>query len=219
MKKILILILIIIISIFAYGEYKEYQRFHPKNVNYKASETIDLNYHDQTTVYNYNEAISTLNGFVITQWSANGIDVRNPEDDNTETQYAVNTYAKKLAKVKFFEAKLEQSNALKSKGFNNAEIKTIESENITPEDYNKRLESEKFKRLLIESFPKKNLIDGEKNAFVYEIQKLLVNKGFDIPVDGVYKNITSDALKAFEEKQQLFPDGKIDPITLEALLN
>ncbi len=219
MKKILILILIIIISIFAYGEYKEYQRFHPKNTDYKASEAIDLNYHDQTIVYDYNEAIYALNGFVITQWSANGIDVRSPENDNTETQYAVNTYAKKLAKVKFFESKLEQSKTLKDKGLSNTEIKTIESENITPEDYNKRLESAKFKRLLIESLPKKNLINGEKSAFIYEIQKLLIKKGFDIPLDGVYKNITSDALKAFEEKHQLFPDGKIDLITLETLLN
>ena len=48
--------------------------------------------------------------------------------------------------------------ALKDKGFNNTEIKTFESENITAEDYNKRQEAEKFKRLMIESFPKKNLI-------------------------------------------------------------
>ena len=219
MKKILILILIIIISIFAYSEYKEYQRFHPKNVAYKASEAIDLNYHDQTMVYSYNEAITALNGFVITQWSANSIDVRNPEDDDTETQYAVNMYTKKLAKVKFFEAKLEQSKTLKEKGFSNTKIKSIETEGITAEDYNARLKAEKFKRLLIESFPKKSLVNGQKNAFVYEIQKLLVKKGFDIPVDGVYKNITSDALKAFEEKNQLFPDGKIDPMTLDLLLN
>jgi hypothetical protein len=219
MKKILILILIVIISIFAYNQYKEYQRFHPKNLNYKASNSIDLNYHDQTVVYKYNEAIATLNGYTITQWSTNEIDVRNPENDDTETQYAVNTYAKKLAKVKFYEAKLEQSLKLKNEGLSNTDIKYIEEKGITKEAYTHSIETEKFRRLMLQELPKNNLVDGEKNAFVYQIQKLLVKKGFDIPVDGVYKNITSDALKAFEEKNQLFPDGKIDVMTLEALLN
>ena len=67
--------------------------------------------------------------------------------------------------------------------------------------------------------PKNTLFYGEKSAFVYELQKLLTKKGFDIPVDGVYQNITSDALKSFEEKNNLFPDGKVDLMTLKALLN
>jgi len=219
MKKILILILIVIVSIFVYNQYKEYQRFHPDNANYTVSEAIDLNYHDQTTLYKYNEAVESLNGYTITQWSANEIDVRSPENDDTETQYAVNVYAKKLAKVKYYEAKLEQSLKLKNEGLSNTDIKYIEEKGITKDTYTRSLKAKKYKQMMLQELPKNNLVDGEKNAFVYQIQKLLVKKGFDIPVDGVYKNITSDALKAFEEKNQLFPDGKIDVMTLEALLN
>lgn len=218
MKKILIFILTVIVLIFAYNEYKDYKRFHPKNSNYLANENIDLNYHDQSVVYDYNEAISTLNGFVITQWSTNEIDVRHPEDDDVQTQYAVEEYSKKLAKVKFYEAKLTQSKTLKNKGLNNTDIKSIETKGFSAKDHSHHIKSERFKEMMIKSLPKTNLIYQEKSAFVYEVQKLLVQKGFDIPVDGVYKSITSEALKDFEEKNQLFPDGKIDILTLDKLL-
>ncbi len=218
MKKILIFILTVVILIFAYNEYKDYKRFHPKNVNYLVNENIDLNYHDQSVVYDYNEAISALNGFVITQWSANEIDVRHPEDDDAQTQYAVSEYSKKLAKVKFYEAKLTQSKTLKSKGLNNVDIKNIESKGFSADKASNSIALEKFKEMMLKSIPKTNLIYQEKSAFVYEMQKLLVKKGFDIPVDGIYKSITSEALRNFEEKNQLFPDGKIDLLTLYKLL-
>jgi len=35
----------------------------------------------------------------------------------------------------------------------------------------------------------------------------------------MYKTITMDAVKNFEEKHNLFPDGKMDILTLNALLN
>lgn len=219
MKKILILILTVIVLIFAYNQYNEYQRFHPKNANYKTSDAIDINYHDQSTVYQYYEAVTSLNNYVTSQWSANEIDVKSPEKDDAETQLAVNNYSKKLAKVKFYEAILVQSKTLKNRGFNNTDIINIETKNISEEVYKKDLKAEHFKQIMIESLPKTNLRDGEKSAFVYEVQKLLIQKGYDIPLDGVYKTITSEAIKRFEEKQQLFPDGKIDRITLDLLLN
>ncbi|MEJ6792525.1 MAG: peptidoglycan-binding domain-containing protein [Lacinutrix sp.] len=54
---------------------------------------------------------------------------------------------------------------------------------------------------------------------MFELQKLLVKKGYSIPVDGVYESITSEALKSFEKKNNLYPDGKIDIMTLKALLD
>ncbi|MEP3837502.1 MAG: peptidoglycan-binding domain-containing protein [Algibacter sp.] len=59
---------------------------------------------------------------------------------------------------------------------------------------------------------------GQKSVFIFELQKLLVKNGFGIPVDGLYKAITRDAVQSFEEKNGLFPDGKVDLITFEALL-
>lgn len=219
MKKILFFIIAIIILMFAYSEYKEYQRFHPENANLKVSETIDVNYYNQEVVYNYYDALEAANNYMQMQWSANGIDVRSPEDDDEETALAVAEYGKKIAKLNYFKAVLEQSKTLKSKGLSNNDIKFFESEGVSIAEYNKTKAEEDFKKEILSMLPQKPLYSGEKSVFVYEMQKLLVKKGFDISVDGVYKNITSEALKSFEEKQNLFPDGKIDVITLKALLN
>ena len=60
---------------------------------------------------------------------------------------------------------------------------------------------------------------GEKSAFIYEVQKLLVKKGFDLELDGVYHTITRNAIIEFEKKRNLFPDGNLDVLTLDALLD
>ena len=59
---------------------------------------------------------------------------------------------------------------------------------------------------------------GDFNSFVYELQKILVKKGYNIPVDGLFRDITLKSIGAFEQKNGLFPDGKIDPVTLDYLL-
>ncbi|ULC59633.1 peptidoglycan-binding protein [Flaviramulus sp. BrNp1-15] len=218
MKKILITILVVIILIFAYSQYKDYQRFHPNNIDYKINETVDLDYYNQSVVYNYYDAVEALNGFVSMQWSANEIDVKSPEDDDRETQIAVNEYGKKLAKVKYYEAKLEQSKALKNKGFSNEDIKNYEAEGLTLQAYNDKLKAEKFRERLFSNLPEANLRNGQKSAFVYEIQKLLVNKGYKIELDGIFKNATINAIMDFEAKNNLFVDGQLDEMTLEALL-
>ena len=50
MKKLLIVLIMVIVLIFSYNQYKEYQRFHPDNFNYKSSENIDLEYYNQDVV-------------------------------------------------------------------------------------------------------------------------------------------------------------------------
>lgn len=219
MKKILIFILIVIVLIFAYGQYKDYQRFHPKNANITASKNIDLNYHNPSTVSNYFEAIEAANNYMQMQWSVNNIDVRSPENDDETTTLAVNQYGKKIAKVNFYKAILEQSQSLKKEGLNNSDIKLLESKNLSFSDLRKTETASKYKAMIKEMLPERTLYSGEKSAFIYEMQKLLVAKGFDIPIDGVYQKKTSDALKTFEEKNNLFPDGKIDAMSLDLLLN
>jgi peptidoglycan hydrolase-like protein with peptidoglycan-binding domain len=219
MKKILLFILAIIILMFTYSEYKEYQRFHPKNANMQPAETIDVNYHNHETVFNYFDALETANNYMQMQWSANGIDVRSPENDDEETTLAVTEYGKKVAKVNYYEAILEHSKTLKTEGFTNEDIKLFETKGVSIAEYEAAETEEKQKQLLLDMLPQKALYSGEKSAFIYEIQKLLVKKGYIISIDGNYQIITSEALKSFEEKNNLFPDGKIDVITLKALMN
>lgn len=53
---------------------------------------------------------------------------------------------------------------------------------------------------------------------VYELQKLLIAKGYGIPLDGVFKTATLEALRAFEVSKNLYPDGRLDALTLSFLL-
>ena len=219
MKKILIAILVLILLIFAYSQYKEYKRFHPNNSDYKANEKADLDYHDQSMVYNYHDAIEALNSFVSMQWSANGIDVKFPENDDRESQSAIREYGKKLAKVKYYEAKLKQSKRLKEEGFSNDDVKNYEVEGLTLENHNNNLKAKVIKEMFSRNVSKNGLQIGNTGALVFEIQKRLVSKGYNIEVDGVFHLETFEAIKAFEEKNNLFADGILDELTLNRLMH
>ena len=216
MKELIIFLLVIIAIIIGYGQYSQYQRFSLENYEYKAIKGIDLDYHDKPFLLDYYEAVEDLNNCVITQWSANGIDVRTPEGDDEETQAGVKIYTKKLANVKFYEGQLIQSSLLKAKGMTNQDVKSLEEDGVTMED--KLREAHKVKLITMFGDVSNTVKLGESSALVYEIQKLLKAKGLDVTVDGVFKSNTADAISAFETKNKLYADGKLDIFTLEALL-
>ena len=214
MKQIIILLLIIIASIIGYGKYSDYKRYNAPEVNYRTEAQIDVAYHDQVLLLNYNEAIEDLNSYVMLQWTANEIDVRTPEDDNLESKNAVEKYAKKLAKVRYYEAILENSLQLKEKGLSNTQIKFIEEKGIDIETYQRKLKYEKIKSLLTTNV---KLYNGSKNAIIYEVQKELNNKGYQLTIDGVYRIETLNAIKKFEESNNLLADGLLDELTVEMI--
>ena len=214
MKQIIILLLIIIASIIGYGKYSDYKRYNAPEVNYRTEAQIDVAYHDQVLLLNYNEAIENLNGYVMLQWTANEIDVRTPEDDNLESKNAVEKYAKKLAKVRYYEAILKNSLQLKEKGLSNTQIKFIQENGIDLETYQRKLKYEKIKSLLTTNI---KLYNGSKNAIIYEVQKELNNKGYQLTIDGVYRIETLNAIKKFEESNNLLADGLLDELTVEMI--
>ena len=215
MKQIIIFLLIIIAALIGYGKYSDYKRYNTPEVTYKTSKNIDVNYHDKKVVFDYYNAIEDLNSYVMLQWTANAIDVRTPEDDNIETKTAVKTYADKKAKIAYYEALLEQSKNLKENGLSNAEIQFLEVNGLDYETHKKNQQIEKIKSLFNTSV---KLYNGEKNAIVYEVQKELVKKGYDIQIDGVYRVETLNAIKSFEEKNNLLADGYLDKLTLDLLI-
>lgn len=222
MKQIIIFLLVIIAFLIAFGQYKQYKRFNLSEYQYTANENVDLNYHDRSFLLDYYQAIENLNGYVIMQWSTEGMDVRNPEDDDEEDLAAALVYNDKLGTVKFYEDQLIKSTNLKKEGLTNDEIKFLEANGKSLADHTTETKQETFKELLRSMFHGQQLQGGlqlgSRSALVNEIQKMLVRKGHDIPVDGVFKNVTINALRAFEEKNGLFPDGKLDALTFEALL-
>jgi len=214
MKQIIIFLLIIILGLIGYGKYSQYKRYNTPEVNYKTDKKIDINYHNQEFLYNYYKAVEELDSYVMLQWTTNGIDVRTPEDDDNQTKIAVETYAKKLAKVNYYEAILENSFNLKQNGLSNIEVKTIEEEGIDLETFKEQEEFAKIKNLYN---PNVNLYNGEKNAIIYEVQKRLVSLGDSIKIDGVYRIETLNAIKNFETKNNLLADGYLDVLTIDLL--
>ncbi len=214
MKQIIIFLLIIILALIGYGKYRQYKRYNAPEVNYKTDKKIDVNYHNQEFLYNYYKAVEELDSYVMLQWTANGIDVRTPEEDDNQTKIAVETYAKKLAKVNYYEAILENSFNLKQNGLSNIEVKTIEEEGIDLETFKEQEEFAKIKNLYN---PNVNLYNGEKNAIIYEVQKRLVSLGDSIKIDGVYRIETLNAIKNFETKNNLLADGYLDVLTIDLL--
>ncbi len=204
MKQIIIFLLLVIVGIMGYNLYRNYQRFNPPNYQYQVPEEISGTTSQSDLLYDYFKAVEELDAFVITQWSEDRIDVRNPKDDDEETMSAVAEYANKKAKVRFYETQL----------LNPTEEK---KEAVTPS------EEEKRKALIAEMFnanPGGNSLRlGEQSALVFEIQRILIESGDSIRHDGLFRAETFNSLKSYEEKNGLFPDGKLDAITLDHMLN
>ncbi len=215
MKQIIIFLLLIIVILIGYGKYNQYKRYNSPKVNYTSSKTVDLEYYNQDIVLKYYESVEELNSYVMLQWSANNIDVRTPEDDDNKTKIAVKTYAKKLAVLKYYEDILSKSSELKSKGLTSEEIKFLTKNGIDLKTYNKNL----YKNKLITLFKNTPQIKfGSKHPIVFEIQKILIKKGYKLELDGVYKKETFNIIKNFETKNNFLSDGVLDLLTLEALL-
>ena len=53
---------------------------------------------------------------------------------------------------------------------------------------------------------------------IQNLSRFLKEKGYDIPTDGLFREVTFNTIRSFEEKNALFPDGKLDLLTLEYLL-
>ena len=204
MKQIIIFLLLVIVGIMGYNLYRNYQRFNPPNYQYQVPEEISNTTMQSDLLYDYYKAVEELDAYVITQWSEDRIDVRNPEDDDQETSSAVAEYAKKKAKVRFYETQL--LNPTKEK-----KVSKVPSE------------EERRNALILKMFysdPGGNSLRlGDQNALVFEIQRILIESGDSIRHDGLFRAETFNSLKNYEEKNGLFPDGKLDAITLDHMLS
>lgn len=214
MKQLIIFLLILIAVIIGYGKYNQYKRYNSPEVNYQTDKKIDAAYHNKELLLNYYEAIEDLNSYIMLQWTANKIDVRTPEDDDIETKNAVENYAKKLAKINFYETILSESLKLKEKGLSNQEIKFIEENGIDLETFQRKSKYDKIKKLFNSNV---KLYNGSKNAIIYEVQKELNKRGHKIRIDGVYRIETLNAIKDFEAENNLLADGYLDDLTIEIL--
>lgn len=208
MKRIVVLFFIVSIAFLLYFQYVKYRKFSsPNDYDYKINtKDIDINYYDQTLLNEYFEKATSLGNFARQQWTNYEIDVLHP-DNTTQAQNAALFYQQTLARVRFIEAKLIASQKLKSQGFDNNDIALIEQKNISPSNL-------KIYRLLGDKTYKK----GDENKVIWEVQKLINQKGLNIKVDGGFSNETEQAIKTIQEKHQSYPSGIIDEEFLRLLL-
>ncbi|MDP5078217.1 MAG: peptidoglycan-binding protein [Nonlabens sp.] len=209
MKQIIIFLLLVILGFIIYDFYYDYKRFHTEEARYAIPETIDEDYYDQATVLQYRQAVEELDDYVLQQWVANGIDLRNPEDDDADTRLALKKFAAKKALVATLEAKLIASTNYKKQGLGNAEIERLA--------HGEKQDPALPYRKMIEQAPGATIQIGSKGALVFELQNKLVAAGKNIPVDGIYSNITAVALQEYEQANGLFPDGVLDLVTFNKL--
>ena len=174
MKQLIIFLLLIIAFLIGYGKYNQYKRYNSPNVDYKTDKKLDFEYHNQEMIINYHKAIEDINSYVMTQWTANDIDVRTPENEDDETKLAVANYAKKLATIKYYESKLEKSAILKGKGLSNKDIKYLEETGTDLKTHQKTLAINKIKSMFNAN---EKMIYGQKSALIYEVQKKLLANG------------------------------------------
>jgi len=112
-----------------------------------------------------------------------------------------------LARVKFLEAKLIASQKLKSQGYDNQAIALMEEKQIAPENLKVFLliDGKIFKK-------------GDENKAVWEIQKLINQKGIKIRIDGIFNEETEQAVKKLQQQADMYPSGLIDEDFVRLLL-
>jgi len=67
------------------------------------------------------------------------------------------------------------------------------------------------------STTRETLAAGDRGEDVRAVQAALVQRGFDLPVDGFFGPVTWAAVKGFQEENKLVADGIVGAVTRRAL--
>ncbi len=208
MKRLAWLIIIIALPLICYFQYKKYTRFNPPSIyEYVAQDSVDVNYFDPVIVQQYFENIYKLESITRSLWYNRGLDVKFPDLDIAGSRAETDHYNSLFATTKILEKKLIYSTQLKEAGFQNMEIKEMVEQGMTPRLYT--------------FLKRKNLVGlqlGQESSDVWELQKLLMDKSYNIPFDGVFGIETKESLVDFQSKHSLLPTGVVDEKTLKYLI-
>lgn len=208
MKRLFYLVVIIALPLLIFFQYQSYRRFHPPvTYDYPVNSAIDSDYHDPKLVLEYYETAEQVGNYARYCWAEHGIDVRFPDLEDQEEKAHADHYQTLKATAQYLESKLMQSATWKQEGFGNKEILQLESGTSEAEL--------KAEHLIHNSIVAER---GDRNATVYEIQKLLEQKGYQLPIDGLFRDSTELCVRLFQEQQNLYPSGAVDKQTLSKLL-
>lgn len=208
MKRLAFLLIIIALPILVYFQYSNYKRFHPPSAyEYAINDSIDVHYHDQVILQQYYKNAYEIGAFARSNWHTHNIDVRYPDQENEQARRAAEYYQQLLKTTAYLEDLLVYSKELKQEGFDNQQITEIEKQGLSPRGF-----------LMQQSGLLQGLERGNKGEAVWQLQKILRQKGYDLPVDGVFDVVTEDALKKYQQAEDLYPSGKVDISSYRVLL-
>ena len=205
MKRIVITIIVVALVIIAFFQYKKYRRYNPPSYfEYALNDSIDANYYDQDVVLKYYENAYEISRFARKLWFENGIDINFISESTNVSRSSIAYYKRLHAHTKMLEKKLTKSYELKELGLTNVQIQRMFEEGIS-------LKFMEFEQL-------KNLKFGDNGEKVWRLQKLLVRKGKQLPLDGLFRDSTQLALSSFQRDIEHFPSGELDSLTLTELI-
>ena len=209
MKRLFYLIVIIVLPLLLFFQWKKYRRFNPPtDYRYLLNDSIDANYHDPEQVLTYYRSAEATGTFARYCWRKKGIDVRHPNLDDPEEKLAVQTYQQYVATTQALERKLLQSAKWKDAGMSNQDIQRMEQSGLTASQYkhSQVLGSTGVIRM------------GDESSGVWNIQRLLIQKGYEIRLDGIFDQETLEALNTFQSQNGLRQTFGVDQEILTALM-
>lgn len=210
MKRIFAFGLVAFLLIYGYSKFREHQRFKaPSTYDYVISDDIDVNYHNQSVLSQYYEKAQEIGQFARSVWSSERIDVMYPQEDEPEADLLVRRYMLMKAETERLEGILRNSKRLKDEGFDNHDIRRMEVEGLSTKSY-------RFLQTVGTS-PVQLKMD-DTGQLVYLLQQKLAALGYEIPLDGIFKEQTQKAILIFQEQQGLFPTGTVDNITFQKII-
>lgn len=207
MKRLFALLVSVALILILWMEYLEYRRHRADGAYaFPVDTTIDWSYHNPELVTRYLLTAEEVGHYGRYCWAELGIDVETDSPLDPDKKTHIRTYQQLRASAKQLEMTLKASARLKSQGLSEAEVQ-------------QQLEPEPSPRDRVT-----NLLDnpvlarpGDKGALVYEIQRRLIERQFNIPLDGIYRVETQRSIQTFQEQHQLYPSGEVDRRTLEKL--
>ncbi len=209
MKRILLVAVVLFLGIYGYSKYREIQRFSPPSPYvYEISDQIDINYYDQSQVQDYYQQVNELEQFVRASWSGHRIDVLYPRKDKSLDQTMSDLFTEKKTQLQLLETRLKQAKRLKDSGFSNDQIRAMTMSGLSPEAYQAQEAIAVYDGVIQV---------GDTGQMVYLVQQYLKKLGHEIMLDGIYKDITEQAIRDFQQDQGLLPTGTVDRQTLQKL--
>lgn len=209
MKKLLILVLVIALPIIAYFQYANWKRYNtPSNFGYVISDKIDVHYYDVNLVRQYYENAVEIGRFANEVYANTGADVLFPDNTNTEELNASKYYHGLISSTKYIESILKKSAECKKTGLSNEDVKIVEKEGIDLT----HISFYKMKGNYL------NMQLGTVGNYVWDLQKALKDKGYELPVDGNFGLETDQQLKLYQSSINTYPSGILDEFTFMKLL-